>query len=85
MRPIAHFFSENVGGIAFTVDVQDSNRAILDPLAGSIFAVFNVAVALRSQVVAPFDACLVVLIKGGSRVSVVDRVTKRLEVKNHIP
>ena len=34
---------------------------------------------------APFHACIVVVVKWSSYVSVIDRVTKELEVEDHIP
>ena len=58
------------GWIASTVDVQDSNNTVLDPLPGSIFPDFNVSITFRGQVVAPPHTGIVVVVKWSGHVRV---------------
>ncbi len=62
MCTITHFFCKDVGWVAFSADVGDGNAAILDPFTSGVFAMFNVAVSFCSQIVAPFYACLIVVV-----------------------
>ena len=84
IRPVAHFFGEYVGRIAFPVDVRDGKRTVRDPLAGGIFPMLDVAITLRGQIVTPFHASVIVVVDRSGEVSVIDRVADRLEVKNHV-
>ena len=72
--PVAHFFGEDVRRIAFSADMGYGDGAIFDPFARRIFSVFDVAIALCSQVVAPFDTGVVVVVKLGRRIGIIDGV-----------
>jgi hypothetical protein len=60
---VAHFLSENVRGNAFAVDVWDGDATVFDPLPSHIFPMFNMTIALCGQIVAPFDASVVVIVE----------------------
>ena len=62
----------------------DGKSTVIDPFTGGIFSVFNMTISIQGQVVAPFHACIVVVVKWSSHVSVIDRVTDGLEVEDHI-
>jgi hypothetical protein len=72
---VAHFLSENVGGIAFAIDVGDGDASDFDPLPSHIFPKFNMMIALCGQIVAPFDTSVVVIVEQSSRIGVIDGVT----------
>ena len=48
------------------------------PFACRVFFVFDVSITLCSQVVAPFYTGVVVVVKWGSRVGIIDGVTEGL-------
>ena len=76
--PVAHFFGENVQRVAFSADMRYGDGTIFDPFARRIFSVFDVTITLCSQVVAPFYTGVVVVVKWGSRVGIIDGVTEGL-------
>ena len=45
---------------------------------------FNMAIALCGQVVAPFDASIVVIVKRSGHIGIIDGITKRLEMKEQV-
>ncbi len=45
---------------------------------------FNMAIALCGQIVAPFDASVVVIIKRSGHIGVIDGITERLEMKEQV-
>ncbi len=57
-----YFFCKYVRWVAFSADVGDGDAAILGPFASGVFAMFNVAVFFCGQIVAPFYACLIVIV-----------------------
>ena len=79
-----HFFGENVRRVAFAANVRDSDGTVFYPLASCIFSKFDVPIAFCGQIVAPLYTCIVVIVKWGSRICIVNRVTEGLEVKDHI-
>ena len=50
VRAITHFFCENVGGIAFSVDVCDRDDTLLDPLTSGIFLIFDMMITLFGSI-----------------------------------
>jgi hypothetical protein len=73
---VAHFFGENVRGIAFATDVGDCDASVFDPLLGRILSMFNMTVSFSGKIMAPFNACIVVIVEWCIGVSVVNRVSK---------
>ena len=82
---VAHFLSEYVWGISFAGDMWDGDSTIFNPFAGRVFLVFDVTITFCGQFVAPLHALFAVIVEWSGYVSVVDRVTKRLEMEDHIP
>ena len=71
---ITHLFCEDIRGIAF----------LLMWLMVKLLAMFNVASTLHGWIVAPFYACVVVIIKWGGHIIVIDGITKGFKMKNHV-
>ena len=63
MRTVAHFFGEDVGGIDLPSDVLDVERLILHPFANGIVAKLNMTCSLRSHVIRPLDAGLIIIVE----------------------
>ena len=64
--------------------MRNSDGTVFYPLASCIFSKFDVPIAFCGQIAAPLHTCIVVIVKWGNRICIVDRVTEGLEVKDHI-
>jgi hypothetical protein len=50
-----------------------------------VFSLCSMTITFRGQVVAPLHTRFIVIVEWSGYVSVVDRVTERLEMEDHIP
>jgi hypothetical protein len=62
MCAVLHFLSKYVGQIDLTRDVFKIDGFILHPFSNQIFPKLNVVCSLRSHIVQPFDASIVVIV-----------------------
>ena len=81
---IPHHFYEDIGGIAFPTDVCDGDATIFNPFLSDVSAVFDVAITLCGQIVAPLYTCVVVVVKWGGHSSIIDGITKGFKLKNYV-
>jgi hypothetical protein len=62
MRTGSHFFCENVGGIYLPGDVLNLECLVLNLFAYRIFAELDMSSRLRSHIVGPTDAGVVIIV-----------------------
>ena len=81
---VLHFLCKNIGWIAFSVDMGNCDGTFRDPFTSDVLFEPNMTIAFRCQIVAPFDASVVVLKDGCSDRSVGDGETAVSQVQDHV-
>ena len=64
--------------------MRDGDGPIFDPFASCVFAMLDMTVTFCGEIVAPLDACLVVVEERGRLLSIVDGVTSGGEMLDHV-
>ena len=64
--------------------MRDGDCTISNPLPCGVLSIFNVTITLSRHVVTPFDACIIVIVEGGSRCTVSDGETEVGQAGNHV-
>ncbi len=73
---VTHFFCENIGNIASSINVGDQDSAIGNPFVGGVLPILNVTIAFCRHVVTPLDAGVVVIIERGRRLAITNGVAE---------
>ena len=81
---VLHFLCKNIGLIAFSVDMGNCDGTVHDPFTSDVLFKLDVTIAFRCQIVAPFDASVVVVKDGCSNRSVSDGETTVGQVQDHV-
>ena len=63
IRAIAHFLGEDIRRITFATDMFDGYSAVFHPFTCGVLSVLDMAITFRCEIVAPFDTCLIVIVK----------------------
>ena len=58
---VSHFLCKNIGWFAFSVDMGNCYGTIRDPFTRDVLFELDVTIAFRCQIVATFDASIVVV------------------------
>jgi hypothetical protein len=81
---IAYFFDEDVSKIAFPADVRDCEGAVFNPLTCDILPLFDVVIPFQCDIIAPLNACIIVVIDWSGRLCVFDGIAVGGEVQDQV-